>query len=550
MKFILCITAFLAFFSCGIFKNDSLYKANADFFPIGAAVEPDQLTGPEAEILIKHYNSITAENAMKYLSTEPEEGRFDFTQADKIMAFADKHGKLVRGHCLIWDHPTQIADWMFQDKNGKPASRELMLERMRNHIHKVVGQYKGKIYAWDVINEPIDTSTNDQLRHSKWYELIGPDYIEKAFIYAHEADPDAKLFINEFNTFEPEKNKAYFRLIKSLIDKKIPIHGIGLQMHIKLQYPSVSMIEQAVFNLEVFGLDLHITEMDMSFYEDEYGEFTAPSEEYLVYQAHRYKEIMDVFKKHSAAIKNVTFWGFHDGHTWLTSYPVKRKDWPLLFTDKLQPKWAFYALTDPSKLPPKKDLPRKEASTYKAKKGTPVIDGSIDKIWDKAEAAATNIYLTNYKGATASIKTLWDENKLYVLADVTDPKLSAKATEPYMQDSLEFFIDENNAKAGGYQDEDFQFRISFENRKTVGGGHAQPEMIQSKAVRTKKGYLIEASFTFQTIKGSAGTKIGYELQINDDADGSGIRKSVTKWNDPTNDSYKNTKGWGVLEMVE
>ena len=305
IRLLFCLIVFFVFFSCGKSGNNPLWKSFKGTFLIGTAVEPDQLSGPEGELVNRHFNSITAENAMKYLSTEPSEGKFDFTEADKIMAFAEKHGKEVRGHCLIWDHPTQTADWMFQDKDGKPASRELMLERMKNHIHTVVSRYKGKIYAWDVVNEPIDTSTNDQLRHSKWYELIGPDYIEKAFIFAHEADPDAKLFINEFNTFEPAKNKAYFLLIKSLIDKKIPIHGIGLQMHIKMQYPSVSMIEQAVMNLGVFNIDLHITEMDMSFYEDEYGGFDTPAEEFLVYQAHRYKEIMDVFKKNSDVIKSV-----------------------------------------------------------------------------------------------------------------------------------------------------------------------------------------------------------------------------------------------------
>ncbi|MBN1501541.1 MAG: endo-1,4-beta-xylanase [Spirochaetes bacterium] len=545
---VLCIS--LIAFSCNKNELKPLHSAFKKDFLVGAAVEPEQLLGAEGELLSRHFNSITAENVMKQLSLQPKEGKFNFNEADKLVAFAEKHKLKVRGHCLVWHHPSQMADWMFEDENGNPAGRELMLKRLRNHIKTVVERYKGKVYAWDVVNEAIDTSTADQLRHTEFYKLIGPDYIEKAFEYAHEADPDVKLFINEYDTFDPEKNKAYFKLIKSLIDKGIPISGIGLQMHVKMTNPSAAMIEQAINNLSVFGLDLHITELDMSFYDSEFGSFDQPSEQQLVYQAYRYKQIMDIFKKHNDSIKSVTFWGFHDGHTWLTSYPVIRNDWPLIFTADFKPKWVYYALTNPAKLPEYQDLPKKKAAEYEAHKGTPKIDGKIDKIWEKADSAETSIFITPYRGAMAVVRTLWDENRLYILAEVKDRLLSSKASEPYMQDSFEFFIDENNAKAGGYQSDDFQFRINYKNSVTAGGGNAQPEMIESRTVKTAGGYLIEAAFAFQSIKGAPGTEIGYELQINDDAEGDGIRKSVAKWNDQTNESYRNTEGWGILVMKE
>lgn len=516
----------------------SLSEVYKDNFKIGTCVELDQLQGAEGELLLKHFSSITAENIMKPAYIEPSENNFTFEKADKLVDYAVKNNLAIRGHTLLWHQ--QSAEWMFYDKNGKKVSKNILLKRLENYIKTVVGRYKGKIYAWDVVNEVVDGSG---LRKSEWLDIAGEEYIEKAFIYARKADPKAKLFINEFETTDKIKEDAFYKFVKKLKDKKIPVDGIGMQYHITLEYPSIQAISDSMKKFSDLGLEIHITELDMSLNADpNFKDENAP-EKLLIRQAHRYKEIFDIFKQYKN-VTNITFWGYNDGHTWLTYSPVKKADWPLLFDKNFKPKLAYWALVKPSILPPDVELSANKSNlSGTAKKGTPVIDGVEDDIWKNAAEMNISLFIQG-NGSTGTGKALWDDNNLYVFIKVKDNNLSKKSSNSYEQDSIEVFIDEKNNKSTDYLEDDAQYRLNFENEFSSRGNAAK---IKSAAVKSKDGYYVEVMIPFQTIKGKAGTKIGFDLQINDDS-GSGKRDSISKWNDPTNESYRNTSGFGTLSL--
>jgi endo-1,4-beta-xylanase len=514
----------------------SLAEAYKNNFIVGAAVELNQLSGPEAGLLVKHFSGLTAENIMKPQYMAPAEGVFNFDSADTLADFAVKNNKALRGHTLLWH--TQNAKWMFYDAKGNKVSKTVLLQRLEKYITAVVGRYKGKVYAWDVVNEVVDGAG---LRNSEWLEIAGEEYIEKAFLYARMADPKAKLFINEYDTTDPVKGDTLYKLVKKLRDKNIPVDGVGMQFHISIDYPGVQSISDSLKKFSGLGVEIHITELDMSLNADPNVKTGDASRELLIRQGHRYRQIFEVFKSFKA-VTNVTFWGFHDGHTWLTYVPVAKADWPLLFDRSYNPKYAYWGLVDPSRLPADVVLTGK-GNTFSATapKGTPVIDGIEDEIWKTAPEMKINIYVEG-KGAYGVGKALWDEKNLYVFVKVTDGNLSKINRNAYEQDSIEIFVDEKNNKSTEYLEDDAQYRISFENDFSSRG---YPARIQSVPVVTKTGYWIEVKIPLQTIQGVAGTAIGFDLQINDDP-GTGARSSYSKWNDPTNESYRNTSGFGTL----
>ena len=319
-----------------------------NYFPIGVAVAKGNLVGDEAALIKKNFNSITAENDMKMEMMQPIEGKFIWANADSIINFAIKNGIKVRGHNLCWHE--QAPSWLFIGKDGKEVSKEVLLQRLKTHIEAVVGRYKGKIYAWDVVNEAIDDDSTKYLRNSKWYQICGEDFIVKAFEYAHAADPDAKLYYNDYNTERPEKRERLYKLLKSLKDKGVPIDGVGLQAHWSLQEPTKDELVTAIEKYSSLGLKIQFTELDISIYpwekyqrakrSDESDTFTSELE---TQQMLKYKMVFEVFRKYRDVITNVTFWNISDRRTWLDSYPVPgRKNYPLLFDTQLQPKKAYW----------------------------------------------------------------------------------------------------------------------------------------------------------------------------------------------------------------
>lgn len=319
-----------------------------DYFPIGVAVSPRALQGPEAALILQQFNSLTPENAMKMGPIHPEEKRYFWDDADRIVNFAQAHSLKVRGHNLCWHEQTPA--WLFKNTDGSTITKDVLLKRLKDHITEVVSRYKGKIYAWDVVNEAIADDSTQYLRTSPWLTICGDEFIQRAFEYAHEADPNALLFYNDYNTERPEKRDRVYRLLKQLKDAGVPIHGVGLQGHWSLSEPGEKELHAALEKFTSLGLQVQITELDVSVYpwekmqrERKPGEGDVFSSAAEQKQRDQYAMFFRVFREYKKSITGITFWNISDKHTWLDSYPVKgRKNYPLLFDQELKPKKAYW----------------------------------------------------------------------------------------------------------------------------------------------------------------------------------------------------------------
>ncbi|MCT2537034.1 endo-1,4-beta-xylanase [Aquibacillus koreensis] len=324
----------------------SLHEVYKDYFLIGAAVNPTTLN-TQQQLIKKHFNSITAENEMKFERLHPKENEYTFEKADEMMAFAKENGIQVRGHTLVWHN--QTSDWIFKNEDGSTVNRERLLERMKSHINTVMERYKGQIYSWDVVNEAVSDSGSNIFRDSKWLEIIGEDFLDKAFEYAHEADPNATLFYNDYNESNPEKRDKIYTLTKGLVERGVPIHGVGLQAHWKLQSPTYDNIRQAIEKYASLGLQIQVTEMDVSFFEegDKRTDLLTPPDDLLAVQAERYQMFFEIFREYKEHITSVTYWGGADDYTWLSNFPVRgRKNWPLVFDENHNPKKSFWNIVE------------------------------------------------------------------------------------------------------------------------------------------------------------------------------------------------------------
>lgn len=339
----------------------TLKDAFGGAFVVGAAINADQITGKDVRgdaIILKQFNSITPENVMKWEVIHPQPESYDFSLADKYVEFGQKNHMFIVGHNLCWH--SQTPDWVFKDKNGNPLTREALLERLHDHIQKVVGRYKGKIASWDVVNEALNE--DGTLRQSPWLKIIGDDYIVKAFEFAHEADPQAQLNYNDYNLETPAKRKGAIALVKKLQAAGVPIAVVGNQAHLHMDSPSVAEEEAAVTELAATGVKVAITELDIDVLPSAWG-MTADVSMKLAQSpklnpypnglpadvqqalAKRYADIFAVYWKHRALINRVTLWGVTDGESWLNGWPVPgRTSYPLLFDRAGQPKPAFAAV--------------------------------------------------------------------------------------------------------------------------------------------------------------------------------------------------------------
>lgn len=326
---------------------NSLFAAYKDCFPIGTAIKNEYIINHEyKDVLLRNFNSITPENALKFEKIQPYEGIYDYKMADELVEFALSNQKLIRGHTLIWHE--QIPKWVF----SKGVSKEVMLLRMKKHIDNVVSRYKGMVYCWDVLNEAIDDGIGNTLRNSNWKVAIGDDYIDHAFVFAHNADPDALLYFNDYNLEEEEKGEKAFRFIKGMLERDIPIHGVGFQGHYSIYYPDVVMIERAIDKFSKLGLEIQITELDISLYDfsDHRNDIYQPNTHLIEQQAIVYDKLFEIFREYKDIIEGVTIWGISDAYTWRDNYPVSgRKDWPLIYNTDLSPKKAYYNITQFSK---------------------------------------------------------------------------------------------------------------------------------------------------------------------------------------------------------
>lgn len=323
-----------------------------NYFPIGVAVSVNTFNGATGDLILSQFNSLTPENAMKMGPIHPKEDQYYWRDADSIVNFAQKHGLKVRGHNLCWHEQTPY--WLFKDAEGKQVSKEVLLKRLKDHITTVVSRYKGKIYAWDVVNEAIDDDSTKFLRNSLWYQICGEDFIAKAFEYAHEADPKAILFYNDYNTERPEKRERVYKLLKKLVDAGVPINAVGLQAHWSIYEPTPVELRTAIQKFSSLGLKIQFTELDVSIFPWEKNARALRPGEVGVYtpdleqkQIAKYTEVFKIFREYKKVITGITFWNVSDKYTWLDGYPVRgRKNFPLLFDQELKPKKAYWSVVN------------------------------------------------------------------------------------------------------------------------------------------------------------------------------------------------------------
>jgi endo-1,4-beta-xylanase len=357
---------FISFFpSCA--KNEksnikTLKDAYKGKFYIGTAVSEKQISGADAEsfALIKaQFNSMTPENLLKWEIVHPFPGKYNFGPVDKFVDVGTESNMFLAGHTLVWH--SQTPAWVFEDKAGNSAGKELLISRMKEHITTVVGRYKGKIQGWDVVNEALND--DGTLKSSKWKEIIGDEYIEIAFKTANECDPDAELYYNDYNLWMPAKRAAALKIIKKLLDKGIRIDGVGMQGHWSLNSPGNEEIEACIKDFGAIGMKVMITELDINVLPNPWDYSgadvntrfelkeginpytTGLPDSVSSRQAARYAELFRLFLNNRKTIERVTFWGVHDGQSWKNNWPVRgRTDYPLLFDRQLKPKPAFYAI--------------------------------------------------------------------------------------------------------------------------------------------------------------------------------------------------------------
>lgn len=335
-------------------------------FLIGTALNYPALLGQapmDVAITARHFSAITCGNSMKPDFTQPEEGRFTFEQGDRCVEISKKCGATPIGHCLVWH--SQTPAWFFRGPDGKLPSRDLALDRMRKHIAAVVGHFKGKVKQWDVVNEAIGDSPAEFLRPTPWFRAIGEDYIAEAFRAAHAADPKAILVYNDYNIELGYKRPKALKLLKSLLEQKVPINAVGIQCHWRLDGVNLPEVEDSIKQFAALGLKVMITELDLgvlptryrgadvSFREKMTPEQRAVMNPYVDglpedvarKQADVYRQAFEMFLRHRDTIGRVTFWGPHDGDSWLNNFPIPgRTDYPLLFDRQGRPKPAFDAV--------------------------------------------------------------------------------------------------------------------------------------------------------------------------------------------------------------
>ncbi len=323
----------------------TLKDAYKEYFPIGVAVS-SSLINDYGELISKHFNSITAENEMKPEPLKANRFSYFFERSDALVDFAITNNMKVRGHTLIWH--SQTPAWTFTGKDGEKATKEELLLNMEDHIKTVVGRYKGKVYAWDVVNEAVSDGSGEYLRNTPYLEIIGEEYLEKAFIWAHEADPDVLLFYNDYGVENPYKRERVLKLLNSLLEKGVPVHGVGIQGHYDIFSPSINDIEDTIDSFAALGLQIHITELDMSIFawgdDTRFDSFPEDREKLQIY---RYTEIFNMLRSKKEHVTSVTLWGLSDDLSWLNNFPVRRrKNWPLLFDQYKIPKESYYSIVD------------------------------------------------------------------------------------------------------------------------------------------------------------------------------------------------------------
>ena len=346
--------------ACAEKPATTLKEAFEDKFYIGTAMNVPQILGLDKEgaaLTAEHFSAIVAENCMKSEEIHPEKDRYFFDEADAFVAFGEEHGMFITGHTLVWH--SQLSPWFPYDEAGNKVSREEMIARLKDHISTVVGRYKGRIKGWDVVNEAI--LDDGSLRMTPFLDIIGEDYLELAFQFAHEADPEAELYYNDYSMASPAKRARVVQLVRDLKQKGIRIDGVGMQGHMGMDYPDVGEFEKSIEAYAAEGVKVMITEWDISALPTvrqgaeisdtvAYMQAMNPYPDGMPQEAQeawneRVRTFMDLFLKHSDKISRVTAWGVTDRSSWLNNWPMPgRTNYPLLFdrNNQLKPVMREY----------------------------------------------------------------------------------------------------------------------------------------------------------------------------------------------------------------
>lgn len=336
-----------------VFKGD---------FLIGTAIGGHQIEASNPEYLklvSREFNAITMENHMKWLLVHPQENEWEWSAADKFVSFGQAHNMHIVGHVLVWH--SQVPNWVFENSKGRRIRAKELKLRMEDHISTLVGRYKGRIHTWDVVNEAVDEDKG--WRKSPWYRILGSKFMDHAFHAAHAADGNAHLIYNDYNMHDPHKRKFVVNAVERLKKRGVPIHGIGMQGHVGLEFPDITEFEKSIEAYAAAGMRVHITEMDMDVLPIAWDHIGAEISTEFAYSAEldpyakglpkevekrlsdRYVEFFKLFLKHRDKIDRITFWGTSDIESWKNDFPVKgRTNYPLLFDRQYRPKDCYYAI--------------------------------------------------------------------------------------------------------------------------------------------------------------------------------------------------------------
>lgn len=534
-------------------KLPSLAKVYENYFLIGNVVSTQDLTGTRYELLKRHFNALTAENAMKPENIQPSKGEFTFSTVDPMVDTITADSFVLHGHTLAWHK--QSPDYLYKDADGNPLPRAEAEINLKNHVDKVAGHYSGKVISWDVLNEAINddpsnpTDWRGTLRQEGWYNAFantdaegqsGADYVDFIFREARRADPKSILYYNDYNLDNTNKAQAVAEMVKEINDKwlaegntRLLIEGVGMQGHYNTD-TDVLFVEESLKRFIELGVEVSFTELDITV-SGVSAESGLPFDA-EVRQAVKYAELMVLFKKYSENIARVTFWGLDDVASW------RANQFPVLFKGDLSAKQAYYAVYDPELY-----LSRHEVEKVKlqgvALNGTPVVDGVEDDIWASAEVLPISSMLQAWQTASGTAKVLWDSDNLYVLFQVTDDALDGSSSVVHERDSVEAFLDESNCKAGAYQADDGQYRVAFDNVPSFGDS-TNSDGFESAVTVSGTNYTAELKIPFRTLKPAADMIVGFDAQVNDAKDGA--RLGISKWCDISDNSYKNTSNWGEM----
>ncbi|MCM3631246.1 endo-1,4-beta-xylanase [Paenibacillus glycanilyticus] len=524
-----------------------------DDFLIGNAITAEDLEGTRLELLNMHHNVVTAGNAMKPDAMQPTKGNFTFTAADAMVDKVLAEGMQMHGHVLVWHQqsPAWLNTTTDSSNNTVPLGREEALVNLRTHIQTVMKHFGDKVISWDVVNEamndnpPNPSNYKASLRQTPWYNAIGSDYVEQSFLAAREvldAHPewDIKLYYNDYNEDNQNKATAIYNMVKDINDRyaaehdgKLLIDGVGMQGH----YNTNTNPDNVKLSMEKFislGVEVSISELDVMA-----GSNYSLPESLATAQAYLYAQLFNIFKEHADHIERVTFWGLDDNTSW------RAANNPLLFDKNLQAKPAYYGVIDPDTFIEENAPETPDASQTTAKFGTPTIDGTIDPVWSQTAEIPINRYQMAWQGASGVAKALWDDHNLYVLIQVTDAQLDKASANAYEQDSVEIFLDQNNAKTSFYQSDDGQYRINYEN-ETSFNPPSLADGFESATKVSGTNYTVEVKIPLTAITPENQKKLGFDVQINDAKDGA--RQSVAAWNDTTGNAYQYTSVFGVLTL--